>query len=256
MAAPTPTLTCKQCNYENEPERVYCHNCGAKLDRTLLPKEPTKGKETADASRKRVRKLVSPRTGFFTNWHTSLFNALFASVVVAALIQAVRVPAGVPKMPTKDDLLGAQGIMENIEDVQMSHSPESRQLPQAMINLYLANAIKSGNTASGDYFVFNRAFVSLGKDVIQITNQESAFGYPLYAASSYKLSIAGGKIVAANVGGAIGRLPIHPMVMDYCADYFFDPLWKSLAREKSLMDGMASINISPGVFTFTTKPHP
>ena len=31
----TPKLTCGQCGYENEPERVYCHNCGTKLDRSV-----------------------------------------------------------------------------------------------------------------------------------------------------------------------------------------------------------------------------
>jgi len=248
------TLTCKQCNYENEPERVYCHNCGAKLDRTLLPKDPTKTKEAIEQSRKRVRKLVTPRSGFFTNWHLSLLNVLASAVSVAALIQMARPPTGVPPVPTKDDLMNAPQLVEAIEDLQMSTTPQARQLPEAMINLYLAGAVKAKGDTADDYFKFDRTFVNLGKDVIKITAQESAFGYPLYAATDYKLSIAGGKLVATNVGGSLGRIPVHPMIMEYCG-FAFDQLWAALQREKSLLDNMQSVTISPGMFTFVTKPH-
>ena len=254
MAA-TPSLTCKQCNYENEPERVYCHNCGAKLDRTLLPKDPSKTKEAIEQSRKRVRKLVTPKTGFFTNWHKSLLNVLASALSVSALIQMARPPAGVPKVPTKDDLMNAPQLVEAIEDLQMSPAPQARQLPEATINLYLASAIKAKAETADDYFKFDRAIVSLGKDVIKITAQESAFGYPIYAATDYKLSIAGGKLVATNVGGSLGRIPVHPMLMEY-SGVAFDQLWAALQREKSLLDAMQSVSISPGIFTFVTKPHP
>ena len=38
----TPVMTkliCPDCQHENELERIYCHNCGARLDRTGLIKE-------------------------------------------------------------------------------------------------------------------------------------------------------------------------------------------------------------------------
>jgi hypothetical protein len=254
--ASSPTITCKQCNYENEPERVYCHNCGAKLDRSLLPKEPAKaGKEAAEKNRKRVQKLTKPNSGFFAMWHKTLLNTLASAISVAAIIQMVRPPDGVPGIPTKDDLLNAPQITQDIEDLQMSPAPQTRQLTEPMINLYLANAIKTTGDTSADYFKFDRAFVNLSKDVIRITTQEEAFGYPIYAGTSYKLAIAGGKIVATNVGGNVGRLPVHPMIMEYCSSAF-DQLWASLQREKSLLDNMQSVSVAPGAFVFVTKPHP
>jgi hypothetical protein len=250
------TLTCKQCNYANEPERVYCHNCGAKLDRSLLPKETAKAaKATTEQNRKRVSKLVNPARGFFTNWHVAFFNALFSAVIIAALIQMARPPDGVPKMPTKEELLGAPPLIQGIEDLQMNPVPQACKLQEGMINLYLASAIKTQGDTSDDYFRFARAFVNLGKGVIRITAQESLFGYPIYAGSSYRLSIGGGKLVATNVGGNLGRLPVHPMIMEYCG-FAFNQLWAALQREKSLMDTMQSVTVQPGVFTFVTKPHP
>lgn len=208
---PESTITCKQCNYANEPERVYCHNCGAKLDRSILPKESPKNvKETAKESRKRIRKLVNPASGFLTNWHRSLINALCSAISIAALIQMARPPAGVPSIPTKDDLLGAPQLSQGIEDLQMNPTPQICQLKEAEINLYLATAIKTKGNTSDDYFKFDRAFVNLGNGVIKITAQESAFGHPIYAATSYKLSIAGGKLVATNVGEALAVFPSIP----------------------------------------------
>jgi hypothetical protein len=137
----------------------------------------------------------------------------------------------------------------------MSPTPQARQLPEASINLYLADAVKAKADTADDYFKFDRAYVNLGKDVIRITAQESAFGYPIYASTDYKLSIAGGKLVATNVGGSLGRIPVHPMIMEY-SGVAFDQLWAALQREKSLLDNMQSVTISPGMFTFVTKPHP
>jgi len=255
MAAPAPTLTCKQCNYANEAERVYCHNCGAKLDRSLLPKEPVKNaKEVVEQNRKRVRKLVNPSRGFFTNWHYALLNALCSALTVAAIIQMLRPPDGVPKTPTKEEILDAPPLIQQIEDLQMYVVPQARQLSEPMINLYLASALKTTGDTSSDYFKFDRAFANLGKDVIRITAQESAFGFPVYAGASYKLSIAGGKLVATNVGGNLGRMPVHPMIMEYCGAAF-QQLWAALQREKSLLDNMQSVTVQPGTFTLVTKPH-
>lgn len=254
MAA-TPSLICKQCNYANEPERVYCHNCGAKLDRTLLPKTPaSQAVREVERNRKRVRRMVTPSRGFFANWFQALLNVLVSAVVAAALIQIARPPAGVPPVPSKEELLQAPGLIEYIEDAQMSTAPEARTLNQATINLYLATAVHSRSDAASDYFKFDRAFINLGQDSIKITAQESAFDYPIYAATVYRLSISGGKLLATNLGGYLGRLPVHPLIMAYC-DAAFSQLWDALKREKDLLDKMESITIQPDAFTFVTHPH-
>ena len=106
----------------------------------------------------------------------------------------------------------------------MSPVSQARELPEEMVNIYLSSAIRPRNDTSDDYFKFDRAFVTMGKDVIRITAEESAFGYPIYPGASYKLSISGGKLVSTNVGGNLGRLPVHPMIMEYCG-FAFQQLW-------------------------------
>lgn len=254
--ASTPTLTCKQCNYENEPERVYCHNCGAKLDRTLLPKEPVKVVEDSkEKARKRVQKMVNPARGFFTNWHKTLFNTLASAISIAALVQISRPPQGVAPISSKDDIENASEVLSNIQELELSNVPgPPHVLSQSLINDYLAGQIHAAGDTSGDYFKFERAFVNLGKDVIRITADVSAFGYHFYAGSSYKIAIAGGKLVSTNVGGNLGRLPVHPLVMEYCG-VAFQHLWDALQRERDVMNKMQSVTVQPDGVTIVTKPH-
>ena len=53
------TLTCKACGYsKNELERVYCHECGEKLDRSHLPKK----KDTSQEELRRIQKHYGDKT--------------------------------------------------------------------------------------------------------------------------------------------------------------------------------------------------
>src|SRR5438552_884776 len=54
-------LVCPECQHENEPERVYCHNCGARLDRFALTNEKGTPKENLVETQKRLRRIFSPR---------------------------------------------------------------------------------------------------------------------------------------------------------------------------------------------------
>ena len=56
------TLVCPECRRENEPERIYCHDCGARLDRSALAKEKAK-EEDPKATQRRVAKMFDPRRG-------------------------------------------------------------------------------------------------------------------------------------------------------------------------------------------------
>lgn len=252
--ASIPTIVCKQCNHANEPERVYCHNCGAKLDRSLLPKEPPKeAKESAEKARRRVKKMTNPARGFFLHWQKLLLQSFLLAVSCAGLIQAARPPAGIPKPPTHDELMEAQPLAEQIEGQQGSPAPRQFTISEQVANLYLAKTIRPGAGAQDDYFKFERAFVNFGQDVCKVTAQESAFGHPIYAGAMYKLSISGNKLLATNIGGNLGRLPVHPLIMEY-SQMALQHLWEALARERKLMDNMQSVSVQPGQITMVTKP--
>src|SRR5207237_10261484 len=62
MKTATPIqLTCPECRRDNEPERIYCHDCGARLDRSALAGRRTGKIETSEELHKRMRGMFSQR---------------------------------------------------------------------------------------------------------------------------------------------------------------------------------------------------
>lgn len=251
MPAKANTINCKQCGYVNEGERVYCHNCGTKLDRSLLPTE-TKQEESLEKKQKRVRKLMNPARGFFAGAFKTLIVTLIFSVLAAALIQIARPPAGVPQEAKKGDLpegdpIGFRGKLESPLTPKMI-------LTETDINNYLQYVIKPKEAGLvGDEVKFNRAFVNLEEGECRISTQQSIFGYPVYGGVYYQLAVKNNKLQATCVGGHFGHLPVHPQIMQYL-DIVFQKLWDCLSREKKIMDGFQSIEVHPGHIDVTAKP--
>jgi hypothetical protein len=248
------TLTCKQCGHANEAERVYCHNCGAKLDRSLLPQETSAQKETAAQQQRRVRKLTTPMRGFFAGWQRSLINVLFWAALISAIVQMARKPDGIPPVLPKEQLADTPPLGTIIEDDLNSRTPQRLAISEDLINKYLQNTVKAkSNDALSGVLKFDRAFANLSEGACRITLQHSLFGWPIYVSTVDQLSIANNAIAATSIGGNIGRLPIHPWLMQY-SDVFFRKLWDALKREHGLMDKMQSVEVHPAQFVAITKP--
>src|SRR4051794_4469121 len=97
MSTPLASLTCAACGFVNEPERVYCHNCGAKLDRSILPKEEeAETRESIERTRRRVKKLTNPGSQAGRQAVSAAIKTVIWSAVVAFVIQAVRAPDHIP----------------------------------------------------------------------------------------------------------------------------------------------------------------
>ncbi len=246
------TLPCKQCGYVNEPERVYCHNCGSKLDRSVLPKEDQVNRESPEKARRRIQKMTNPGKDYVKREVKAFFSTMFWAVVVAALIQIARVPDGVPVVK--------QGVLLNhligSELIEALEAPNPRKLvyTESDINLYLGSSLKN---AKDDSFInsiieFKRAYVSLTPGVCQIGMEKSLWGYPIYFGASYKLEVNNGNFTATSVGGNIGRLAVHPMLMKY-SDMIFGGLWTALHREEQEMHKMREVTVEKGQITLVTQ---
>jgi hypothetical protein len=245
------TLPCKQCGYVNEPERVYCHNCGSKLDRSVLPKEDQVNRESPEKARRRIQKMTNPGKDYVKREIKAFVSTMFWSVVVAALIQMARPPDGVPasKQGLLNHLIGSE-LIESLE------SPTPRRLvyTEADINMYLASSLRN---AKDDSFInsiieFKRAYVNLTPDVCHIGMEKSLWGYPIFFVADYRLEVIAGNFTATNVGGSIGRMQVHPMLMKY-ADTVFGGLWTALHREEQEMHKMQTVQVEKGQITLITQ---
>ena len=245
--SPTANLPCEQCGYLNEPERVYCHNCGAKLDRSLLPKVEEKKLEKPEQARKRIEKMTNPQSGWIMREIFMIFKTAFWGAVVAILILLFRAPDDVPETKKGgSDRLISSDMMEALE----SPAPRPLSFSEDDVNQYLKQMLKP---KPGSYGVeFSRAFVRLRPGEMRITSENSVWGFPMYAAADFNLEVKDGKFQATIVGGHFGRLSIDPQLMRY-SDAIFGDLWGSLKRERGQMDKMASVKIEDKRIDLVTK---
>lgn len=233
-------LKCKQCGYENEGERVYCHNCGTKLDRSVLPKEPP-SEESAAAVRKRVKRFATPGRYRPLQFVKLVLTAVFWGAVLACTIEVVRKPEGVPPMPD-ERMVEAPALGVSLEEV-LNYPGRTLAISEEQINGYLYNTVRGKQRgALAEYIHYERSFVNVEPGKIWIATQRSVAGHSVYAASAYEVSVQDGHLVARVAGGALGRLPVHPAVMELL-QFPFRPLWEALSRERKLMERMAAVQL-------------
>ena len=250
MATPSQTLTCGGCGYANEPERVYCHNCGSKLDRSLLPRQDEgQKKESLEKTRKRVRKMTNPDGNGVGREVKAFFKTIIWAAVVAALILFVLPPNEIPEKNPTD--LPTRILSSELTDAVESPQPRSLQLSEADVNAHLKQSLKKA-TGGLPGVKFERAFVKFEPNVCRITMEQSLLGYSLYSSSAYSLAVQGDKLVPTTVGGNFGRLAVHPKLMEY-ADYAFKNLWTALKREREQMDKLRDIRIGKGQIILVTR---
>lgn len=248
MAQPPPkTLTCTQCGFENEPERVYCHNCGTKLDRSLLPKETTTHEENLAATRKRVRKMTSPGVGwneFKTGCSTLVWAALVASLYLLLS------PPSNPPLPREKEV-GANLISVVIEDALQAPTSSVLQFTEADISQHMRSRIRK-DAEVVPFLEFQRAYARLGEGQITVGVQQDLFGLPLYSSVDYRIEVVDGKFVATKVGQHFGRLGIDPRIPK--VDTIFQPVWNAMKREKPLMDRLQAVTITKDRVVVALKP--
>ncbi|PZR71837.1 MAG: hypothetical protein DLM73_14925 [Chthoniobacterales bacterium] len=244
-------LVCPECRRENEPERIYCHDCGARLDRSALAKVASKGEDVKDTQR-RLRQMFDPGRIKLRLLFFKVSKIVLGACAVAALIQMALPPDVPPRTKPGTGEFPPQ-INMDLENAAMNHNAAPLRYTEAQVNAYLAGALKSKQAALSKVFDFERALVNFDENVCRVTAERSLFGYSFFSATSSKVALENGKLTASNIGGSIGRMPIHPAVMQY-ADIMFSDLWSALEREKKAVAKMGSIEFHPQAVVLTPKP--
>ena len=245
----SPTLPCKQCGYNNEPERVYCHNCGGKLDRSLLPKEDQIRRESPDKARRRIRRMANPESNPVVRELKALVKTLVWAAVVAALILAALPPADAPgRQPELADRIVGSELMDALSRPQ----PTMVTFSEADINGFFRTSMKAAKAPEWMPMTFERAYVRLKPGVVHIGQRQSLYGYALYSTTAYKLEVKNGAFTPTNVGGSFGRMKVHPVLMNGL-NFTFSKFWNALKRERDMMTKMQDVRVEQGRITLVTK---
>jgi hypothetical protein len=243
-------LICPECRRENEAERIYCHDCGARLDRTALAKEPPKGEDVKETQR-RLKNMLDPSRAKMRLMFFKVSKLILGALAAAAIIQMI-LPPDVPARVKTGEF--PPQINLDLENAAMNHSQVPLRYTEAQVNAYLGNALKSKQSAlSSSVLQFERAVVTFDETVCRITVERSLLGFSFFTTTSTKVALQDGKVIASNNGGSIGRLPIHPLIMKY-ADPVFGDLWAALDRERKSVAKMNAIEFHPQAVVLIPKP--
>ena len=241
--APLLKVTCTECRHENEVERIYCHNCGEHLDRS--PVLAQKKKQAPEDERRRLQKMMEGPSALQQNFF-AVSKLLLAAVIAAVLVEIASppdVPAPTKAVPPQMDL--------DLETAASFQKPGPFEYSQEQVNAYLAYRLTSKKKVLNKPLLdFVRATAVFRDGACTIGMERSLFGYSIFTQSSYHVETAAGKMAATNVGGWIGRLPVHPAIMKF-GDIVFVDLWSALDREHKLVAKMAGVNFHDGGVTIT-----
>jgi hypothetical protein len=241
MKTATPVqLICPECRRDNEAERIYCHDCGARLDRSALAGRATGKRETSAELHKRMRGMFSQRGVrarllFFKIAKVTLLAGAAAAVVV------ILIPPDVPSA-VKFEGFPPQ-INLNLETLTESRQPRSIQFSEEGVNAYLATALKRKKEKLNYPLInFERAIVAFTEGNCRVTIERSIFGYSIFTSGDFAVQIGAGKVTASPKSGAIGRMPIDPSVMSY-ASFLFSDAVAAMDREHKLLNKAGSIQL-------------
>jgi hypothetical protein len=242
-------LICPECRRENEAERIYCHDCGARLDRTALAKEPPKTEDVKETQR-RLKTLLDPGRLKMRLMFFKVSKVILGALVAAAIVQMI-LPPDMPAPPKTGEFPPQIGL--DLENAAMNHGQAPLQYTEAQVNAYLGTTLKSKKAALSSLMQFERGVVTFDETVCRITAERSLFGFSFFTTTSTKVTLQDGKVIASNNGGKIGRLPIHPLIMKY-TDPLFADLWAALDRERKSVAKMNAIEFHQHAVVLIPKP--
>lgn len=252
MAAPEPqaiTLTCKNCGYNNEPERVYCHNCGEKLDRSVLPKEEQLRRESPERARKRIMRMTNPGASPVRYAITTTLKVLGWAAFIAIGVLTCLPPDDVP--PEKGEL-STRIVSSDLMDLTRSKAPASLVLKQTDINNFLKTA-RAKTKSSVPGVEYKRTFVNLEPDLARITLQKNIGGFPAYYGTIYTAQATNGVFTAANVGGYIGRCVVPQFLMRWLEPLMMKDIKDTFTTEINQLKQLAEVKIQKGQVFLVSK---
>src|SRR5689334_1247863 len=136
----TSKLLCPECRRENEPERVYCHDCGTRLDRTAVRVK----KEPIQDTQKRVKRMFDPHRAKLKAYSLTVSRLVLGAGFAAVLVDMV-LPPDVPA-PSKNQVL-VSSLRFDLESMATKRVPARKEVTEQEANVFVASALKSKQTA-------------------------------------------------------------------------------------------------------------
>ncbi len=177
---------------------------------------------------------------------------LLGALAFATLVQMLRTP-DLPEA-SKEIGLGSQINLE-LENAAMEPPAAPLQYSEKAINDYLSYVLKSKKKTLSKYLDFDRGVVALREGVCDLVVVRGLYGFPLSTSIDFAPRIENNSVVANVIGGSIGRMPIHPVLMEYCGFLFAD-VRGAVERERKSIAKLGGIEVHPETVIFFPNSRP
>ena len=238
-------LSCASCGYDNDPTRVYCHNCGTKLERLATAAPPPSGfTHPSD-----IRKMQRARPAAWGRSCGALAKLAVLAALAAALFLALRPPYDIPPPVGADDGLAAR-LTGLLDDASSSAEPRAFGLPAADVNRWLVSSVVLSSVDAPFKLRPQRLYAVPGRGDLRV-GLEAALpgGGRVYFEGDYTPVRGPRGYTLQPARYSIGRLPLPVLLgwpvqkqMDALADALAGPLGQ-LARASHIAVDPASVTL-------------
>lgn len=238
-------IRCEQCGHDNDLTRIFCQECGSRLERPAdLPTAAPPPLVAAGPDRRLAKvKKQGPSLGKLAG---TVFRLAILAAVLAVLIQLLRAPLDIPPPVSPRDPQG-EVARRLIESASQSPSPVSIGVSQDAINSILSSSLKvtAAEGSSPLKAEIQRIYVVFKAGAMQVGMEQRIQNWPIYVSMDVVPQKNGSAWEGKVIGAQIGRLPIHPLLAPL-VKRLFAPLAEVLQPEFTRYSHLKSIDFQPG----------
>jgi hypothetical protein len=243
-------VICSKCGYDNELGRIFCHSCGAKLNLSEI-KSPSQGGKDLTKKKKRKGAMLA-----------RLIQIVIALAIVVTLVLILQVPALRPISTSSEDLTSIDKKRFELDGLNLQRTPQTISISETELNAFVDTLGLQKSEAKGVSIVPSKLQVELGDGFVTAIfiskiHLGGSFEKQLYLTYTGVPTMEGGHLVFKPTAGAIGALPIHPLILEKTGifDRIYGRLFGNLGQERQMLDALDSIAVTPKEVLLTYQPH-
>lgn len=239
-------LLCPSCSFDNDPTRVFCHNCGIRLERGgYTPAPPTGFTTPAEVAAFKKKRRPIP----WGRYVGALVRLVILVSLAAAVALAFLPPHDVPPAVASDPDL-VKRVSALIDDSATADSARSFSVPSSDVQVWLSSGVVFKSSAGGVFSMEpERVYAVPDDNMIRVgLIVRLPLEVPLYYEADYvPVRQADGYRLEAK-RFSVGRLPLPPLV-DVLVSRQLEGIAGALSRPLSQLAGASHIDVTPQTIT-------
>ena len=243
-------LCCANCGYDNDPTRVYCHNCGLRLEHAAVSAPAPTGFSAPAEVQQKIHQRKKRKRLPLGMYVSALVKLVTFIVLVAASVLAFLPPEDVPATVAPDETSAAR-VSSLITDSASASGKRSFAVPSSDLVNWLVTAVKFRGASGAGLLQPERLYAVPGNGDVRIGLETSLpVGPHLYFEGVYAPRRDGAGFTIEPKRYSIGRLPL-PSVAGIIASRQFAGLADALSGPLSQLSHASDIVITPATTTLT-----